>query len=157
MLRRSSSSSRSRYSTAVWPDICPPPSWRSASAPSRLAPRTRALVVLELHGILTGLAAAEDQPAAALRTAVEALAGPLARLAEMDEGIRTAERKCAAWSERLADTNPDKRAEARAHFAEWSAEVDRLRAERDDVERGYRPLFEDRERRRKELRIMQGG
>ena len=118
---------------------------------------TMGLIQLELDETLAGLAAAEDQAAAALRTAVEALDGPLARLEEMDQGISKAEGRCVEWSQQLADADPDTRARARSHFTEWTAEVDKLRAERDEAERGYRPLFEDRERCRKDLRMMQGG
>ena len=118
---------------------------------------TMGLIQLELDEILTGLAASEDQAAAALRTAVEALNGPLARLAEMDAKISKAEGTCVEWSQKLTAGDPDQKAEARPHFDEWSAYIDGLRAERDEAERGYRPLFEDRERASKDLRAIQGG
>ena len=130
---------------------------RLADAQREQEEATMGLIQLELDEILTGLAAAEDQAAAALRTALEALDGPLARLAEMDAGISAAEGRCVEWSQQLADADPDTRAEARSHFTEWSAEIDSLRAERDEAERGYRPLFEEREQCRKNLGVMQGG
>ena len=83
---------------------------RLADAQREQEEATMGLIQLELDEILTGLAAAEDQAAAALRTASEALDGPLARLAEMDEGISRAEGRCVEWSEQLADADPDTRA-----------------------------------------------
>ena len=67
----------------------------------------------------------------------------------MDQEIIRAEGRCTEWSQQLADKDPDTRARARTHFTEWSAEIDSLRAARDEAERGYRPLFEDRERARR--------
>jgi hypothetical protein len=130
---------------------------RLAGAQAETEAVTMALIYLELDELLTGLSATEDQAAAGLRQAVEALEVPLARLAAMDQEITRAEGRCVEWSERLSDADPDKRAEARNHYDEWSAEVGTLRAARDECERGFRPLFEDRERCRDELRIMQGG
>jgi hypothetical protein len=130
---------------------------RLAEAQREQEEATMGLIQLELDETLTGLAAAEDQAATALRAATGALAAPLARLAEMDAGIAAAEGRCVEWSRQLADADPDKRAQARAHFDEWSAEIDKLRAGRDEAERGYRPLFEEREQARKNLGVMQGG
>jgi hypothetical protein len=128
---------------------------RLADAQAETEAVTMALVFLELDEILTGLNASEDQCAAGLREAVAALEEPLARLAGMDAGIAAAEGRCVEWSQQLADKDPDRRATARSHFTEWSAEIDRLRADRDEAERGYRPLFEERERLRSNLRILQ--
>ena len=75
----------------------------------------------------------------------------------MDAAISAAEGKCVEWSQQLADADPDTRARARTHFTEWSAEIDSLRAARDEAERGYRPLMEEREQRSKDLRAIQGG
>ena len=75
----------------------------------------------------------------------------------MDEGIAKAEGRCVEWSEKLAAGDPDEKAEARPRFSEWSAHIDVLRAERDEAERGYLPLFEDRDRAQKGLRAIQGG
>lgn len=126
-----------------------------ADAQAGVEAATMGLIVLELDELLTGLAASEDQAAAALRAAAAALSEPDARLAAMDAEIIAAEGTCVEWSGKLSDPDPDKRAVARSHFTEWSAEVDALRARRDAAERDYRPLVEEQGQRRTALAVLQ--
>lgn len=114
-----------------------------------------ALIYLRLSGYITGLEAAEEQNAAALADAYEALTGPRAHLAALDESIAAAEGRCVEWSHLLSGEDPDVRANARNHYDEWSAEVDKRRAARDEAERGYRDLFEAEERCKRAVRHIQ--
>ena len=123
------------------------------------------LIVLELDETLSGLSAAEDQAATALREAIETLAEPFAQLAAVDGKIAAAEGKCSDLRCKLArledadddDRAPDKRATARMQLAEWEAEVTRLRSKRDYAESGFQPLYEQRDNARKWLVTVQGG
>jgi hypothetical protein len=128
---------------------------RLADAQAEAEAAVAGLIFLELDEILTGLSASEDQAAAELRHRVEALTGPRAELAEMDKGIVAAEGKCLQWSERISDPDPDERADARIRYQEWSAEIDRLRAERDQAERDQLPLVGAREEARTRLAVLQ--
>jgi hypothetical protein len=114
-----------------------------------------ALIYTRLSGYLTGLEAAEEQEAAALADAYEALAEPRAHLAGLDKTVTAAEGKCVEWSHLLSDDDPDVRASARNHYDEWSAEVGKRRAIRDEAERGYPDLFEAEELAKRNMRYIQ--
>ena len=113
------------------------------------------MIYLKLGEYLTGLEAAEEQAAAALADAYAVLAGPRADLAALDKSVAAAEGKCVEWSHLLADDDPDVRADGRNHYDEWSAEVSKRQARRDDAERGYRDLFETEERCKRTVRYFQ--
>jgi len=123
---------------------------------------TMALIWTELGEIYIGLAAAEDQAAAALRDACKALEGPEADLAAIDGKISAAQEKCSELRQEIArleadddrEDAPDKAAAAKMQLAEWEARVTRLRSKRDFAEPSFRPRYDQRDDARTRLRIV---
>jgi len=115
------------------------------------------LIYLELDEKRVQLLASRDQVTAARDDAREKLKEPRVHLDRLDQAVTAAEGRCVEWSQQLADPDPDVRAAARLHYEEWSAEVGKRRAERDQAERGYRELFEEERNRELHLRVLGGG
>ena len=128
---------------------------RLAEAQAEQESVTSALIWLELDGIRAGLDGTEAGAAARLRDAHEAMAAPLAQLAVIDEEIAAAGGKRAGWQVKTSVTDPDKRAVARIHFAEWDAEVTALRARRDQADAMMQPFRAEHDRCRKALEVTQ--
>ena len=114
------------------------------------------LIYLELGEVLTALDAREDQAAAALREASDALTAPQAAVDAIAAEIVKAEGRAAEWLAKLDPDKPaDERAQARIHFAEWDADITRLCQKRDWAEAEMQPLVERRDHARKVLADLQ--
>jgi len=131
---------------------------RLADAGAEWDAATMGLIWLELGELLTALEAREDQAAAALREATEALTGPEAGLAAIDEETAATDRERLARLASAEDLSldADKRGLARAQLGEWEADLTRLRQKRDWAEAAMQPLVQARDQARMVLAQIQG-
>ncbi len=130
---------------------------RLARAEAEREAVTMGLIVLELDELYRGLEEGEQAAAERLSAAVDALSEPLGQLAAIDEDIAEAEAERAGWQAQMTDETPrDKRARARIHHAECEADISRFRQKREWAEGQFQPLYEERDRCKKMLAVVQG-
>jgi hypothetical protein len=94
----------------------------------------RWLVSAELRTFLPSYVQAEEEAAAAVKIAFEALRQPESDLAAMDKQIGEVTGECGTWERKLGDSSAALRVEAHARFAGWSHELDVLHAERAELD-----------------------